>query len=149
MVVETAARQMDEKGIHPEPGFALNAAGRITMFALVFVGDNNREAFWAAFSQAVSETDAVEVVFTSDRYSLPGQGIDTKDWLAIFPRRAKTPADRAEMRFGVMPYDVETKTLQPVDWQHPFWRPQMKAEQVRFCPFFTRVCSTTPETSPA
>lgn len=143
MVIEQAERSMDAKGIYPSPGFGTDAEGKLTMFALAFDGgDTSVPSFWAAFIQAVAEKNMVEVIFTSDRYALEGQGVPTSDFLAVFHWRAGEAGQDSKFRYGVMPYSFQKKKVYPIDWDHPFWLPHLRAERVRYCPFLIRTVKT-------
>lgn len=57
-----------------------------------------------------------ELVFGLDRYSKPGQGVSTKDFLCVYHYLA----DEGWL-YGVLEYQYKPRIFKPIHWRHPVW----------------------------
>lgn len=104
----------------------LNEVGELSVIA--FAGDVSPEQIWELVNRHVGDPQVKEIIFGIDRWSKPGQGVDTSSLVTVYHyRRDVEPEDGAmPFRFGIIPYDENGAW--PVIWDHPFWSSVQRRE---------------------
>lgn len=114
---EYVANMIDETGVFPHPGMALQDDGALTIAALM---DETSAYSW--FWDQVRNRN--EVVMGMDRYTRPGQGTVFADVLTCCHW---SPASK-QTRVGVINYQHEPRIVRPWDWGNQFWSERVLKE---------------------
>jgi hypothetical protein len=120
-----------EEGFPNPPMLSLDHDGSLTHHQPVGLDGNG---IWKTAMDILANLKTKELVFGLDRFMQPGQG-KYRDALTIYWWYGPYEDD-AGYRLGTVEYKPGTPPIiDPVDWNHPFWRPIMMRDVQRTIEF--------------
>ena len=117
---------ISEDGIFPTQAFARALDGHITLMAYGAEGARTAERAMEKMLKYLIRNTPEEMIFGTDQMSPPSEGAELPDFLAVFHYRLEEG-----WRFGVLQYQHEPRIVRPIDWEHPYWAPELRAQTLR------------------